>query len=52
MVADELRRQADIFIELDDLRSSIARESSHGGQDHRNNNDLHDDDDYDEAESA
>jgi uncharacterized LabA/DUF88 family protein len=52
MVADELRRQADIFIELDDLRSSIARESSHGGQDHGNNNDLHDDDDYDEAESA
>ena len=26
MVADELRRQADNFIELDDLRSQIARE--------------------------
>jgi uncharacterized LabA/DUF88 family protein len=52
MVADELRRQADIFIELDDLRSSIARETSHGGHDRRNNNDFNDDDDFDEAESA
>jgi uncharacterized LabA/DUF88 family protein len=26
MVADELRRQADNFIELDDLKSQIARE--------------------------
>ena len=25
MIADELRRQADNFIELDDLRASIAR---------------------------
>ena len=28
MVADELRRQADNFIELDDLKSQIAREGS------------------------
>ena len=26
MVADELRRQADNFIELEDLKSQIARE--------------------------
>jgi len=28
MVADELRRQADVFIELDDLRDKIARSSN------------------------
>ena len=33
MVADELRRQADNFIELDDLKSQIARE---GGKTRRN----------------
>ncbi len=32
MVADELRRQADVFIELQDLRPSIAR-ASHGRDD-------------------
>ena len=29
MVADELRRQADVFVELDDLSSSIARMHQH-----------------------
>jgi uncharacterized LabA/DUF88 family protein len=28
MVADELRRQADNFIELDELKSQIARDAS------------------------
>jgi uncharacterized LabA/DUF88 family protein len=28
MVADELRRQADNFIELDELKSQIAREGA------------------------
>ena len=32
MVADELRRQADNFIELDDLKSQIAREGSKAPQ--------------------
>ncbi|HYD31236.1 MAG TPA: NYN domain-containing protein [Azospirillaceae bacterium] len=41
MVADELRRQADNFIELQDLASQIARihhhrESPHHGSDHNN----------------
>jgi uncharacterized LabA/DUF88 family protein len=31
MVADELRRQADNFIELDDLRPQIAREGGKAG---------------------
>ena len=31
MVADELRRQADNFIELDDLRAQIAREGGKTG---------------------
>ncbi|MEK9752840.1 MAG: NYN domain-containing protein [Rhodospirillaceae bacterium] len=52
MVADELRRQADVFIELDDLRQSIARDSGHGGQDNRNNNDFRDDEDFDDVETA
>ena len=60
MVADELRRQADNFIELDDLRSSIARDGGHGGHDHdhqgRQQHDDDDDDftddDYDDVETA
>lgn len=32
MVADELRRQADNFIELDDLRDKIGRESGRTGE--------------------
>ena len=31
MIADELRRQADNFIELEDLRASIARDSEQSG---------------------
>jgi uncharacterized LabA/DUF88 family protein len=29
MVADELRRQADLFVELDDLQPDIARAGGH-----------------------
>ncbi len=43
MVADELRRQADFFIELQDLRASIQRDGGH----HQHQNDDLDDDDYD-----
>jgi uncharacterized LabA/DUF88 family protein len=32
MVADELRRQADVFVELDDLANSIARMHAHQKQ--------------------
>jgi uncharacterized LabA/DUF88 family protein len=32
MVADELRRQADNFIELDDLKTQIARDGSKAPQ--------------------
>jgi len=60
MVADELRRQADNFIELDDLRATIARDGGHGGHDHdhhgrqQDNDDDEDfvDDDYDDVETA
>jgi uncharacterized LabA/DUF88 family protein len=45
MVADELRRQADTFIELMDLESAIARASSN----HREPDDDDDEDDEDEA---
>jgi len=41
MVADELRRQADTFVELQDLESVIAR----SGQSHRDEPDLPDFDD-------
>ena len=45
MVADELRRQADIFVELDDLANSIARMHQHqkplpGGNDNGNGYDV------------
>jgi uncharacterized LabA/DUF88 family protein len=45
MVADELRRQADVFVELDDLVNSIARMHQHpkhaaGGNDNGNNDDM------------
>jgi uncharacterized LabA/DUF88 family protein len=32
MVSDELRRQADNFIELDDLKNQIARENGKAPQ--------------------
>ena len=56
MVADELRRQADVFLELQELSEQIAR--SHGDRPPRpaQNNyarddaDLEDDDDYDEED--
>jgi len=46
MVADELRRQADVFIELDDLANSIARMHQHqrpqvpGGNGNGNGDDV------------
>lgn len=57
MVADELRRQADNFIELEDLRASVARASGHGQHDnHRaanvDDDEYLDDEDFDEAETA
>lgn len=36
MVADELRRQADVFVELQELQPSIAR-STHGREDRQDN---------------
>ncbi len=39
MVADELRRQADVFVELDDLSGSIARMHQHPNQLGGNNGD-------------
>ncbi len=44
MVADELRRQADFFIELQDIEPDIAREGRHVAPDQ----DLEDDDLHDE----
>lgn len=65
MVADELRRQADNFVELEDLRGAIARDSSHGHHDHHHapaddlgddlgndDGDYDDDEDYDDVETA
>ena len=45
MVADELRRQADVFVELDDLAGSIARMHQHptpavGGNGNGNDDDV------------
>jgi uncharacterized LabA/DUF88 family protein len=54
MIADELRRQADNFIELEDLRGSITRDNvGHHHHNHRNDDaeDLDDvDDDYDDGD--
>ena len=53
MIADELRRQADNFIELEDLRGSIARDSV-GHHHHHRNDDADDvddaDDEYDDGD--
>ena len=51
MVADELRRQADCFIELQDLAPAIARTHSDRGYSRDNNQELDEDydDEYDEA---
>ncbi len=40
MVADELRRQADSFLELLDLQEAIARATAHGRTDERNGNGM------------
>jgi len=34
MIADELRRQADVFIELMDIKADIQRQGAHGGDSH------------------
>ena len=57
MVADELRRQADNFIELDDLRATIGRKSSGhdnvgDGQHPHIQDDQDDQDDFDEFGDA
>jgi uncharacterized LabA/DUF88 family protein len=41
MVADELRRQADNFIELDDLKASIMREGGPRMGEHHREEDIH-----------
>tara|TARA_B100000315_G_scaffold259931_1_gene318194 strand:- start:18130 stop:18768 length:639 start_codon:yes stop_codon:yes gene_type:complete len=49
MVADELRRQSDYFIELQDLQEEIARKAGQSDhpQPHHDNEDIDDDDDDD-----
>ncbi len=47
MVADELRRQSDYFLELQDLQKLFGRKLDHG-QDHHQPHSLHQDDDLDE----
>src|ERR1044071_7309437 len=46
MIADELRRQADVFIELNDLRAEIERR---GGNPHPHHPPHNDDDDYEDG---
>jgi uncharacterized LabA/DUF88 family protein len=51
MIADELRRQADAFIELEDLRSSVARDAGHtqyGSQQNHQQDVVDEDDGVDE----
>lgn len=53
MVADELRRQADCFIELQSLAEEIARqhtERQYVPEDEANGDDFDDEDDYDDDE--
>jgi len=51
MIADELRRQADNFIELEDLRGSIARDSAGHHHHHHRNDEADDlDDEYDDGD--
>ena len=55
MIADELRRQADNFIELEELSQLIARQHngprSHGGHGHHGNNHQHSSPSVEHAES-
>lgn len=46
MIADELRRQADVFIELNDLRADIERRGGHNDQHHPRHPEA--DDDFDD----
>ena len=50
MVADELRRQADCFVELDDLKSRISR-ASNPRQDGRDFNTNEDDDSFEDSDT-
>jgi len=55
MVADELRRQADTFVELQDLQSAVARQPRNGDSDHHHahhNHHHHDDDARDEDDGG
>jgi uncharacterized LabA/DUF88 family protein len=49
MIADELRRQADNFIELEDLRGTVARAGGHGGHGGHSQAHSHQDDNQDDA---
>ncbi len=48
MIADDLRRQADYFLDLSTLKSEIGRESSERPQRHAPAVDEDDDDDFDD----
>jgi uncharacterized LabA/DUF88 family protein len=50
MIADELRRQADVFIELNDLRAEIERRGGHADQHPHPHHPHTDDDDYEDDE--
>ena len=50
MIADELRRQADVFIELNDLRTEIERRGGHADQHPHPHHPPHNDDDYEDAD--
>ena len=48
MIADELRRQADYFIELESLRSEIGRDLTDNDHHHQRNDPVEDDDEYED----
>ena len=52
MVADELRRQADIFVELQNLQSQIQRAGGPSNNALPDDDDDYDDDDYDDEGEA
>ena len=52
MIADELRRQADAFIELNDLRAEIERRGGHNDSNHPHQPDTDDDFDDDDDEEV
>ncbi len=48
MIADELRRQADYFIELESLRSEIGRDLADNDHHNQHNDPVEDDDEYED----